>query len=126
MTLLDDIGGKDALSAAVDAFYVRVLADDRVNGYFKPIDMDKQASRQKRFLGQLLDGKANDPAGYMRTAHKDLVEKGGLNDMHFDAIAEHLQATLEAFGVPADTLGTIMGAVGSLRDPVLNRDAVAA
>jgi len=121
MTLLDQIGGKDALSAAVDAFYVRVLADDRVNGFFKPIDMDIQASRQKRFLGQVLAGTAKDPAGYMRTAHLKLVENDGLNDSHFDAIAEHLQATLESFGVEGDTLNQIMGAVGSLRDPVLNR-----
>ncbi|MDX1580615.1 MAG: group 1 truncated hemoglobin [Alphaproteobacteria bacterium] len=122
MTLLDQIGGRDALNAAVDDFYVRVLADDRVNGFFKPIDMDIQAKRQKRFLAQLLEGKAKDPAGYMRSAHSKLVHEDGLNDAHFDAIAEHLQATLESYGVKGELLETIMGAVGALRDPVLDRD----
>jgi len=44
MTLLDQIGGQDSVDAAVDAFYVRVLADDRVNGCFD-IDMKKQAAK---------------------------------------------------------------------------------
>ncbi|MFN3232204.1 MAG: group I truncated hemoglobin [Alphaproteobacteria bacterium] len=121
MTLLDEIGGQPALDAAVDAFYVKVLADDRVNAYFKPIDMDKQATRQKRFLGNLLSGKAADPEGYMRKAHLKLVAEDGLNDGHFDAIAENLQATLVDFGVPEDLQAQIMTGVGGLRDAVLDR-----
>jgi hypothetical protein len=31
----------------------------------------------------------------LKAAHKNLVEKQSLNDMHFDAIAELLSATLE-------------------------------
>jgi len=62
MTLLDQIGGQDSVNAAVDAFYVRVLADDRVNGFFD-IDMTVQANKQKRFLGAVLGGTAKDPAG---------------------------------------------------------------
>ena len=120
MTLLDQIGGQDSVDPAVDAFYVRVLADDRVNGFFD-IDMKKQAAKQKRFLGSLLAGTAQDPEGYMRSAHKRLVEEDGLNDSHFDAIAEHLQATLVSFGVEGELLDTIMGAVGGLRDATLNR-----
>jgi hemoglobin len=120
MTLLEQIGGQDSVDAAVDAFYVRVLADDRVNGFFQ-INMDAQAAKQKRFLGAVLGGTAKDPEGYMRSAHKKLVEDDGLNDSHFDAIAEHLQATLESFGIEGDVLGQIMGAVGGLRDAILNR-----
>jgi hemoglobin len=120
MTLLDQIGGQEALNAAVDAFYVKVLADDRVNSFFKPIDMNAQAAKQKLFLGSLLSGENKDPAGYMRKAHRPLLQDG-LNDNHFDAIAENLQTTLEEFGVKDDLLGQIMGAVGGLRDAVLDR-----
>ena len=120
MTLLEQIGGQDSVDAAVDAFYVRVLADDRVNHFFD-IDMTKQAAKQKRFLGSVLGGTAQDPAGYMRSAHKKLVEEDGLNDSHFDAIAENLQATLESFGIEGDVLDQIMTAIGSLREPTLNR-----
>jgi hemoglobin len=119
-TLLDQIGGQDSVDAAVDAFYVRVLADDRINGFFN-INMKAQAAKQKRFLGAVLGGTAKDPAGYMRGAHKKLVEEDGLNDGHFDAVAENLQATLEAFGIEGDVLDQIMTAIGSLREPTLNR-----
>jgi len=57
----------------------------------------------------------------MRSAHKKLVEEDGLNDSHFDAIAEHLQATLESFGIEGEVLDQIMGAIGGLRDATLNR-----
>ncbi len=126
MTLLDQIGGPDVVDAAVDAFYVRVLADERVNRFFDPINMHTQASKQKRFLTALLDGKAKDPQTYMRNVHKKLVADDGLNDGHFDAIAENLQVTLESFGVEGDLLAQIMGAVGSLRDATLDRDAAVA
>ncbi|TDI62808.1 MAG: group 1 truncated hemoglobin [Alphaproteobacteria bacterium] len=120
MTLLDQIGGQDSVDAAVDAFYVRVLADDRINGFFK-INMDVQAAKQKRFLGKVLAGTAKDPDGYMRAAHKKLVEEDGLNDGHFDAVAEHLQAALESLGVEGDVLNQIMTAIGGLRKPMLNQ-----
>ena len=120
MTLLDQIGGQDSVNAAVDAFYVRVLDDDRINGFFN-INMDAQAAKQKRFLGAVLGGTAKDPAGYMRAAHKKLVAEDGLNDSHFDAVAENLQVTLESFGVEGDVLDQVMTAIGSLREPTLNR-----
>ena len=91
-----------------------------MNGFFD-IDMDKQAAKQKRFLVAFLGGTAQDPEGYMRAAHKKLVAEDGLNDSHFDAIAEHLQATLVSFGVEGDLLDQIMGGVGSLRDATLDR-----
>jgi len=120
MTLLDQIGGQDSVDAAVDAFYVRVLADDRINGFFK-INMDVQAAKQKRFLGKVLAGTAKDPDGYMRAAHKKLVEEDGLNDGHFDAVVEHLQAALGSLGVEGDVLNQIMTAIGGLRKPMLNQ-----
>lgn len=57
----------------------------------------------------------------MRSAHKKLVEEDGLNDGHFDAIAENLQVTLESLGIEGDVLTQIMEAIGGLREPTLNR-----
>jgi len=56
----------------------------------------------------------------LRTAHAKLVEQG-MDDSHFDAVAGHLQATLDELGVPADIAGEIMTTAAGTRDEVLNR-----
>ena len=49
-TLFTRLGGEAAVDAAVDKFYDRVLADDRINHFFKGIDMQQQRQYQKAFL----------------------------------------------------------------------------
>jgi hemoglobin len=46
------------------------------------------------------------------------VEKG-LNEDHFNAVATHLQATLEELDVPADLVGEVMSIAASTHDDVL-------
>lgn len=45
-TIYDRLGGEPAISIAVDKFYEKVMADNRVNKYFKSIDMRKQHQMQ--------------------------------------------------------------------------------
>ena len=53
-SLYQQIGGKAALSAAVDLFYVKVLADKRVNHFFEDVNMKSQHEKQKAFLAAAL------------------------------------------------------------------------
>lgn len=53
-SLYQKLGGKAAIDAAVDAFYVKVLADDRVKGFFADINMTRQRKKQKEFLSAAL------------------------------------------------------------------------
>ena len=57
----------------------------------------------------------------MRVAHKKLVEEKGLNDTHFDAIAELLAATLKDLGVGQGLIDEVMLIAGSTRNDVLNK-----
>ena len=41
-TLFEKIGGADAVDAAVEKFYAKVLADDRIKHFFEGVDMDRQ------------------------------------------------------------------------------------
>ncbi|MBT3586058.1 MAG: group 1 truncated hemoglobin, partial [Halobacteriovoraceae bacterium] len=41
-TLFEKLGGRDAVNAAVDIFYTKVLADQRINKFFENTDMAKQ------------------------------------------------------------------------------------
>ena len=102
-TLFDKIGGEAAVDAAVDIFYRKVLADDRISSFFEGVDMDKQAAKQKAFLTMAFGGPHNYTGEDMRKGHAHLVERG-LNDSHFDAVMENLGATLTELNVPADLI----------------------
>jgi hemoglobin len=45
----------------------------------------------------------------------------GLSDPHFDAVAKHLNDTLNELSVPAELVTQIMGAAAGLRNAVLDR-----
>jgi hemoglobin len=119
-SLYERIGGKGAIEAAVDIFYGKVLADESISRFFAGVDMDKQRGKQKIFLAFAFGAPVKYDGKDMRQAHKHLVEQG-LNDSHFDAVAGHLQATLEELNVPADLIGEVMAIAGGTRDDVLNR-----
>lgn len=120
-SLYQQLGGKAAIDAAVELFYVKVLADKRVNHFFEDVSMVKQKRKQKEFLSAALGGPIPYTGKDLRKAHADIP----LNDTHFDAIAEHLQATLEELKVDKALIAQAMAIVASTRDAVLNRPEAA-
>lgn len=106
-TLFDKLGGAAAVDLAVDKFYERVLQDDRIKHFFADVDMVKQRAHQKAFLTYAFGGTDKYDGRYMREAHKELVEKHGLNSEHFDAVAEDLMVTLKEMGVPPELLDQV-------------------
>lgn len=116
-SLYEQIGGKAAMDAAVELFYVKVLADPRVNHFFEDVSMIKQKRKQKEFLSAALGGPIPYRGKDMRKAHADM----DLTDEHFNAIAEHLLATLTELKVKQPLIDQIMTIVGSVRNAVLNR-----
>ena len=119
-SLYDRIGGEAAVDAAVDVFYRKVLADDRICGYFEDVDMDRQAAKQKAFLTFALGGPNQYSGRDMRVGHARLVQQG-LNDNHFDAVMENLAATLQELNVPAELIAEAAAIAESTRKDVLNR-----
>ncbi len=119
-SLYERIGGEAAVNAAVDIFYRKVLADERINRFFEGVDMDKQATKQKAFLTYAFGGPHNYTGKDMRQGHAHLV-KQGLNDSHFDAVMEHLGATLTELKVPAELIAQAAAIAESTRNDVLGR-----
>ncbi|MBM7424587.1 group I truncated hemoglobin [Spongiibacter marinus] len=116
-TLYERIGGEAAVDKAVDIFYEKVLADERINSFFENIDMFAQARKQKAFLTMVFGG-PNDYTGEdMRNAHAGM----GLNDEHFNAVVEDLAATLSELGVGDSDIQEVANIAESVRDDVLNR-----
>jgi hemoglobin len=116
-SLYHKLGGKAAIDAAVEAFYVKVLADDRIKHFFEDINMNRQRRKQKEFLSAAFGGPIPWTGKDMRTAHADLPN---LNETHFTAVAENLQKTLEEMKVPKELISQVMAIAGSVHDDVLN------
>jgi hemoglobin len=117
-SLYQKIAGKAAISAAVDLFYKKVLADDRVNDFFEDINMKRQHNKQKAFFSAALGGPQPWTGKDMRKAHASLE----IEEAHFNVIAEHLQKTLEELKVKKELIEQVMAVVGTTKDAVLNRD----
>lgn len=121
-TLYERLGGEAAVNAAVDIFYRHVLLDDRINYWFDGIDMDRQAAKQKAFMTMAFGGPHAYSGKDMRKAHEAMVAKG-LNDTHFDAVAENLDKSLTELNVPRADIDEVLAIVESTRGDVLGRPA---
>ncbi|CAI8828022.1 MULTISPECIES: group I truncated hemoglobin [Methylococcus] len=119
-SLYEKLGGEAAVNAAVDIFYRKVLADPRINRFFEGVDMEKQAAKQKAFLTMAFGGPHNYTGMDMRRGHAHLV-KQGLNDVHFDAVMEHLGATMKELNVPDELIAQAAAIAESTRNDVLGR-----
>lgn len=119
-TLFEQLGGQAAVEAAVDAFYRKVLVDERVAHFFDDVDMDRQRGKQKAFLTMAFGGPHNYSGKDMRTGHARLVAMG-LNDSHFDAIVELLGGTLKEMGVADELIGQVAAIAESTRADVLGK-----
>jgi hemoglobin len=117
-SLYHQIGGQAAVNAAVDLFYKKVLADERVNFFFDDVNMERQHNKQKSFIAAALGSPVPYEGKDMRSAHKHLP---GLNDTHFDAIGGHLKATLEELKVKPELVAKVLAVVETTRNDVLNR-----
>ena len=117
-SIYHQIGGNAAIDAAVEAFYVKVLKDDRIKHFFDDVDMVRQRTKQKQFLSAAFGGPIPWTGKDMRAAHKNLT---GLNESHFAAVAENLQKTLVELKVPQALIDKIMAIAASTHDDVLNK-----
>ncbi|MEW5687833.1 MAG: group 1 truncated hemoglobin [Pseudomonadota bacterium] len=124
-TLYERIGGTAAVKAAVDIFYGKVLADDRIAHFFDGVDMANQNAKQRAFLIMAFGGPNTYSGADMRRGHAHLVARG-LDDSHFDAVVENLAATLAELGVGAADIAEVAAIAESVRDDVLGRDKAAA
>ncbi|HEX3132875.1 MAG TPA: hypothetical protein VHX44_04745 [Planctomycetota bacterium] len=116
-SLYQKLGGQAALSAVVDAFYVKVLADDRIKHYFADVNMEKQIRRQKAFLSAAFGGPVAWTGKDLRKAHADLK----LSEADFNAVAENLVSTLKDFKVKQELIDQVVAIALSVKNDVLNK-----
>jgi chemotaxis signal transduction protein/truncated hemoglobin YjbI len=119
-SLFERLGGDDTVEAVVDIFYSKIMSDDSLTPFFDGVDMDRLSFMQRLFLTGAFGGPEAYTGRSLREAHKPLVEKKGLGEAHFSAVAGHLKATLEDLNVSSDLIGEVLAIVASTHDDVLN------
>lgn len=119
-TLYEELGGAPAVTAAVDVFYRYVLHDVRIRHFFDTVDMERQRNKQRAFLTYAFGGPNQYTGQDLREAHAHLVAQG-LDDSHFDAVAEALAKALAEMEVPEELIQQALAVAASTREDVLGR-----
>lgn len=130
MSIFHDLGGADAVTAALDQFYPRVLADPRINKCFKGVILDALKKRIGPYMAIVIAGPNEhynrDPRlqdGHLTTMRNDDSEFDGgkLEEDAFDAFVGHFEDVLKERGMPARKVAEIMPAFYETRREALCR-----
>jgi hemoglobin len=119
-TLYERLGGEAVIMAVVGPFHTKLLADELTRPFFAALDLEALTRKQVAFLSWAFGGPQAWRGRDLRTAHAPLLARG-LGDAHFDAVANHLAATLVESGTDPVLVSEVMAILGSLRDEVLGR-----
>jgi hemoglobin len=115
-SIYESIGGAPALTSVVDDFYVRVLADPQLAGFFAGSNMARLKGRQVEFFAAALGG----PDPYKGRPMREVHRGRGITMEHFRLVAGHLADALAAAGVPGDTTDLIIETIAPLSDDVVS------
>ena len=85
-TIYDRIGGHEAIEVVVEDFYVRVLADDQLSGFFTGTNMNRLKGKQVEFFAAALGG----PEPYTGAPMRQVHQGRGITMHHFSLVAGHL------------------------------------
>lgn len=94
-TLYENIGGGQALRSMVREFYVKVLDDPRLTGYFSGIDLPRLRRSQVAVFASALGAKGVRPR---RCANRDHAGRG-IDPADFDLVICYLADSLREVGV---------------------------
>ena len=114
-SIYEQIGGREAVAAAVELFYCRATADPVLAPYFEGLEMRRQKAHMRAFLAVALGGSEIYGGRDMHAAHAGL----GITHEAFNRVIGHLVATLVEHGVPDSLIASIGQKVEPLRSMVV-------
>lgn len=116
-TLYEQLGKQEGISAVVDDFYERVLADPLLKPVFASTDMDQLRRHQAAFITFAVGGPNNYNGRNMQKAHEGL----NITPEQFQAVAHHLTESLKKFDVADEAITKVINTVASLKDDVIGK-----
>lgn len=114
-TLFERLGGKEAITAVVDEFATRVLADSRINQKFAQSD-------PVRLKAQLVDqicAATKGPCQYTGRDMKSTHTNMGVTEGEFNALVEDLVGALDKFNVPETEKNELLGELGKMKGDIV-------
>ena len=114
-SLYERLGGKDAISAVIDDFAARVLADARINKKFARSNPERLVFHLKEQVCAVTGGPCTYTGNSMTKTHHNMKVTEG----EFNALVEDLVATLDKFHVGAAEKTEVLGALGGLKSQIV-------
>ncbi|MBN6188326.1 group 1 truncated hemoglobin [Aneurinibacillus sp. BA2021] len=116
-SLYEQLGGQEAIAKVVDVFYDRILADDKVKGFFVNTDMEKQRRHQTLFISFALGGPNQYSGRSMEKAHEGM----NIQHEHFMAIVQHLAASLKEVGVSDEDIQVVAEKLLPMEESIIEK-----
>jgi hemoglobin len=111
----ETVGGGPAVSAVVNDFYERVLADPQLAPYFDDVDLPTLKRHQVLLVTKVLGGPDNYGGRALAEAHDGL----GITSDEFAAVVGHLAAAMKDAGVPDDIISRAGAAVAATEPDIV-------
>lgn len=117
-SLFDRLGGMPAIEAVVADFMGNVAADERVNAPFAVADLKLVQRRLVEFVCVATGGPCKYGGRDMKAVHRGM----GVTNAQFDALVGDLVKTLEKLKVPEKEKSELLGALGPLREQIVEAE----
>ena len=115
-SLYQQLGARPGLVALTDDFMVRLMADPRMNPFFKDTD-------QKVFKSQLVDQLCEVAGGPCKFKGKDMKTVHSGQDVtrsNFNALVEVLQRSMDARGIPFRVQNRLLAQLAPMHRDIVN------
>lgn len=109
LSLYERVGGEAGIERLVNAFYARVLADEKLASFFSNTSMEPLKNMQKEFFSVALGG----PIQYSDMDLSRAHQGRGIRVAHFKDFVEHLIKTLSEFDLSEDEVNQIISDINT-------------
>ena len=116
-SLYERLGGKESITLVVDEFLANVIADDRINSFFK----DADASKLRGHLIDQICEATGGPCKYTGRSMKESHAGMGVSEEHFNALVEDLVKALDKYKVPEKEKGELLGALAGMKGDIVEK-----
>jgi hemoglobin len=114
-TLYERLGGKESITAVVNEFAGRVLADTRINQKFAKTDPTRLTTQLIEQICAATGGPCQYTGRDMTVAHA----KMGVTNGEFNALVEDLVGALDKFNVPETEKNELLAALGPMKAQIV-------
>lgn len=116
-TLFSKLGGIKAVKAVVEEFYTRLLADPVTGPMFEGVPMPHLKRHQVEFMKVAFTQipKDLDVPAFLFDKHLRLFKEKGLNEKHFDLVAQHFVGACQQLQVDRTLIDEAVGILAPLR-----------